>query len=658
MTPNRAEPFCALLERRLTRRRMLAAGSELALLTMAANAAWPGVNAGPLGFRTLRPNKLDAVTVPDGYSVKTVLRWGDPLFSGVAPLDPVSVAAGSLLEPAAAARQQKQFGFNCDGLGIFEIDGDRLVLCVNHEYPTAALLFPGWDEARSARRLGEFVRAHPAAVAVMQAAVGVSVVEVDRRSWKPRVDSRFNRRVTAQTEIELTGPAREHALLNPERHATLTVRGTLNNCAAGTTPWRTFLSAEENIDDFFGNGSADVPEDIARARRRLGVRPRESAYRWEFADERFDAGAHPTESLKFGWIVEVDPFDPASRPKKRTALGRFKHEGATPVVAPDGRVAVYLGDDQEFEYFYKFVTAGRFDPQRPSENRDLLDSGTLYVARFADDGSGQWLPLVFGAAGLTPENSFGSQADVLLRCREAADHLRATPLDRPEDVAVNPLTGNVYVALTQGLDRGRGPLNFGGRQVDSAVDGVNPRAPNPSGQIIELAESGADPTATTFHWDVFVLAGAPGRGELLATSSLAPAAPLPADATYYAGSRDAQALSAFANPDNLGFDAAGNLWIVTDGPQPDGNNNGCFVSATEGAERGRVRQFMCGPIGAEICGCEITADGRTLLLTIQHPGEGGSATAPNSHWPDGGEAAPRPTLVAIERDDGRGPVGS
>ncbi len=571
---------------------------------------------------------------------------------------PRPCASGGLLERGAAQRQERQFGFNCDGLGVFDLDDERLLVCVNHEYPTAALLFPGWEEARRERRLAEFVRARPQAVAFMQAAVGLSVVEIARDTWRPKLDSRYNRRVTARTEIELTGPAASHSLLNPRGSASPTVLGTLNNCAAGTTPWRTYLTAEENIDDFFGNGAAEVPDDVALARRRFGVHMRESGYRWEFADERFDAGKYPAESLKFGWIVEVDPFDPSARPKKRTALGRFKHEGATSVVAPDGRVVLYMGDDQEFEYFYKFVTVGRFDATDRGANRDLLDTGTLYVAKFFDDGRGEWLPLVYGEGPLKPENGFEAQADVVIRCREAADRLGATPLDRPEDVAVNPRTGNVYVACTKGDDRGRGKITFGGREVDADADAVNPRAPDPSGQILELAESGADPTSTTFRWGVLLLAGSPKAGELLAALPPAHGSALPADATYFGGSREPSELSAFANPDNLGFDAGGNLWIVTDGAQPDANNNGCFVCPTEGEQRGRVRQFMCGPVGAEICGCEITADGRTLLLTIQHPGEGGSASAPISHWPDGGGSAPRPSLIAIQRTDGKGSVGS
>jgi hypothetical protein len=433
----------------------------------------------------------------------------------------------------------------------------------------------------------------------------------------------------------------------------VTIDGTFNNCAGGTTPWGTYLTAEENTDDFFGNlEQAALAPELARAYQRFGARRRDSVYRWEAADPRFDVARTPGEPLKFGWIVEIDPRDAAQPIKKRTALGRFKHEGATTTLAHDGRVAAYMGDDEAFEYFYKFVTAERFDPEQPERNRDLLDSGTLYVAKFFADGTGEWLPLVWHEhAALTPEGGFDSQGDVVVRCREAADAVGATPLDRPEDVAVNPLNGRAYLSCTMN------PQRTDAATARAHADASSPRSPNPSGHVIELIEDGDDAAATRFRWEVFVLAGDPNAG-LLTALPRTEGLPLPPDATYYAGFADAAELSGFANPDNLGFDRYGNLWIVTDGAQPNGNNNGCFACPTTGEWRGAARQLMSGPIGAEICGCEITPDGRTIFLSVQHPGAGGSAAAPRSHWPDGGAAAPRDGLIAIYPEDAARKLGS
>jgi hypothetical protein len=648
----------ALLARRLNRRRLLGGGVELAAASLVmGSASAQTAFARRLGSARVAPSKADAVIVPGGYRADVLLRWGDPLFADSVALDAHAVAGGALLDPDAVAAQLGQFGYNCDGLGLFALDATRLLLCVNHEFPLPALLFPGWIEAREARALGAYVRARPSVVGYMQAAVGLSVVELERDGrWRYRQGSAYNRRVTAHTPIEIAGPARDHPLLNPKAEPTPRAFGTFANCAAGTTPWGTYLTAEENVDDYFGNGAAaQLDAATALAHRRFGFRQRDSAYRWEYADSRFDSAANPTESLKFGWIVEVDPFAPQRLPKKRTALGRFKHEGATTVLAPDGRAVVYMGDDQQFEYLYKFVSRARFDPERADANRDLLDDGTLYVARFAADGRGEWLPLAHGVhPELTVERGFASQGDVVLRCREAADRLGATPLDRPEDIAVHPRTRNVYVACTQNVGRDGGVVEVSGRLLDTATDRVSPRAPNAAGHVLELAEQGADAAATSFRWEIFILAGAPTGTQLVAALPPEHASSLAAEVTYFGGATDAEDLSAFANPDNLGFDADGNLWIVTDGNQPGDNNDGCFVCATEGPERGHVRQFMSGPLGAEICGCEFAPDGNTLFLTVQHPGEAGSATSPQSHWPDGGAASPRPSLVAIEPEaDGR-----
>ena len=659
MAPKSDTTPISLWHQRLTRRLLLGRGSELALLSALAPRYALAQRADPvrdLGFETVAPSNADAVVVPPGYRADVLIRWGDPLFPGVPPLDAHSVARGGLLEPSAARAQARQFGYNCDGMGLFDVGGGEALVCVNHEYPNPELLFPGFRAAQRARQAAAFVRENPQCVAFMQAAVGVSVAHFGSSpDWQLQIDSPLNRRITANTPIQLSGPVRGHELLKTAQDPTGTsVNGTIFNCAAGTTPWGTYLTAEEGVDSFFGNRrAARFTRDVERVHNRFRPRGLESRFRWEFADPRFDVALNPKEPFKFGWVVEIDPRDPSAPIKKRTALGRFKHEGATTVVAPDGRVVVYMGDDSEFEYLYKFVTRDAFEPENPEANVDLLDSGTLYVARFSEDGGGEWVPMVWGEhPELTEQHDFHSQGDVMLRCREAADLVGATPMDRPEDIAVSPVTNKVYVACTNNPDREDGELESSGRVVSAGSHSSNPRVPNPWGHIIEISEDGADAAAVAFRWEIFLLAGDPARGQFLAT--LAPhAGALDPDSTYYAGYAEPDSLSAFAAPDNLTFDDDGNLWITTDGDQPRGNNDGCYVCPTEGVARGAVQRFMSGPVGCEVVGCEITSDGISLLLGVQHPGEGGTVEEPISSWPDGGAAAPRPSVVLVRSEDPR-----
>jgi secreted PhoX family phosphatase len=456
----------------------------------------------------------------------------------------------------------------------------------------------------------------------MRASVGVSVLELERTAtcWKFVSDSPLNRRITADTPVEFAGPAARHPWLGGSESAPGTGPGTFGNCAAGATPWGTYLTAEENTNDFFGNGADAAFEPLLqRANERFRMRRGPSLFRWEVVDDRFDHAKFPAESMKFGWIVEIDPLNPDRTIKKRTALGRFRHEGATTVLNGANRPVVYMGDDAGFEYFYKFVSNRSYDPAGSGDTDSLLDDGTLYVARLNDDGSGDWLPLAYGwHEALTEANDFFSQADVVLRCREAADLVGATPLDRPEDVAVHPRDGRVYLACTQGTQRGLNrplpPDAEEGTEPEPfpAADRANPRGPNPYGHILEFTEAGNDAAADRFSWEVFILAGDPGqRG--LASSVIA--GRIGSAVAYYAGRGDSTGLSPFACPDNLGFDADGNLWIVTDGAQPNGNNNGCFVCRTDGPDRGIVKQFMSGPVGAELSGCTFTPDGQTLFLS-------------------------------------------
>jgi secreted PhoX family phosphatase len=381
-----------------------------------------------------------------------------------------------------------------------------------------------------------------------------------------------------------------------------------------------------------------------------------SIYGWDAQDARFDMRAEPNEPLRYGWMVEIDPHDPASVPRKRSALGRFQHEGANTIIAKSGHVAAYMGDDEKFEYVYKFVTRDRFDPKNPSANRDLLDYGTLYCARFDADGTGEWLPLVQDERGLLNSAAgFASQGDVVIKARAAADLLGATPMDRPEDVEPSPITGRIYIACTKSEDRAKpgADAEWQGRKIDTGLNAANPRPENTSGHIIEIAEAGDDATGTRFEWNVFLMAGDPSAGRYIVDARELAGGKLGSTDTYFAGYPQRADISVIHCPDNLGIDPQGRLWIVSDTDDHGRPNNGCFVVPTAGPERGRLQQLASGPAGCEVCGCEFTPDGRTLFLSIQHPGEGGTIENPRSHWPDGNGMPARATLLAVEREDGQ-----
>lgn len=668
---NKSPSFQSLLATRFTRRGVLQAGVALAPLALGGcttNLAREGSRADSgLTFAAIKGSAADAVILPPGYTHDIVVRWGEALFPGVPDLDASRLASGALLEREAAERQSKQFGQNCDAIHFFPLDGrsDHGILCVNNEFTEDALMYPGHEGFAGASRGGSraYVEQHPQIVGVSQAAQGVSVIEVirERGVWTRVKDSRYARRITANTPIDIGGPARGAALMQTRSDPNgVRALGTFGNCAGGRTPWGTYLTAEENIQDYFGNyallqNERGADDHVVASHARFAMWSTHSLYGWEAADERFDLIRNPTEPFRFGWIVEIDPRDPNRAPIKRTALGRFAHEGASSIVAQSGNVAVYMGDDAKFEYVYKFVSAGKFDAKNPAANRDVLESGTLYVARFDASGAGEWLPLVYDEKGpLNAAAGFRNQAEVLIKARAAASILGATPMDRPEDVDVNPVTGRIYVACTNNDRRAdeSKTASYRGREIDLGPNAANPRALNQYGHIIEIREAHDDHTSTSFSWEVFLLGGDPKGGTLLASLN-----DVRADSTYYAGYMNADDLSPIGSPDNLGFDRNGNLWIVTDGPQPDGSNNGCWVCPTTGPYRGRLQRFMSGPIGAEICGCELTPDNETLFLSIQHPGSGGSVTEPVSHWPDGPGTQPRASVIAI-RKEGGGPVGS
>lgn len=556
---------------------------------------------------------------PEGYHTDILLRWGDAVFADSPSFDPYQ---------QSAAAQERQFGFNNDFIGYYSLDAkadgrQRGLLCVNHEFTSTDLMFPGLAGRELTQRECE----------IEMAAHGSTVIEIEQDGeggWRPVVSSPYNRRVTAgSTPMEITGPAAGSDRLKTDDDPTgREAIGTMNNCAGAITPWGTYLMAEENINGYFlGELETDHPE--AENHKRFGVPA--GWYQWGRYYDRFDISKTPNEPNRFGWVVEVDILDPASTPKKRTAMGRLKHEGAENVVAPDGRVVFYMGDDQQFDYVYKFVTARAFDPDNREANRDLLDDGVLYVARFDADGGVAWLPLIFGESPLTPDNGFYSQGDVLIETRRAADLLGATPMDRPEDVEPNPVTGRVYVMLTNNI----------ARKTDE-TDAANPRGPNAFGHIIEIIEPGGDFTSTRSRWEMLVRCGDPAVPEIGAAWN---------DATSENGW--------FGAPDNCAVDPQGRLWVATDGNPYTGANDGLWAVSTDGALRGTGRAFFRAPNGAEITGPRFAPDGETLFLSVQHPGDGRTANfeAPTTRWPDFKDGAPpRPAVVAI-RKKGGGPIG-
>ena len=565
--------------------------------------------AGRIGFAPVAANGLDTVTVPPGYSWHIVARWGDPMWSDSIPFDQATRGSG--------ASQERAFGDNNDGMALFD-DGGRSVLAVNNEYVNRSVMYGGAGTGKPQN--ADDVRKG-------KAGHGVSIVEIAQGDgrWSIVVDSPYNRRITADTEMRITGPAAGHDLLKTAADPTGTSsRGTWNNCGNGRTPWGTYLACEENFNGYFS--SSDPGLALGAAFKRYGIKHEDRGYAWATADERFDIARHPNEPNRAGYVVEIDPLDPASTPKKRTALGRFKHENAEVVLAANGQVVVYMGDDERGEFLYKFVSDGTY--AEGGDNADLLESGRLFAATFADGGRGEWVELEPAATGMA------SQAEVCIHTRQAASAVGATTMDRPEWIAAHPMKAEVYCCLTNNKNRGVKP-NAGGDPTP--VGGPNPRGKNKYGQIVRWRPDGGDHLANGFDWDLFVVAGNPAVHD-----------------DDRAGSANVDADNMFNSPDGLGFDSNGTLWIQTDGKYSDSGdfegqgNNQMLVGDPE---TGEIRRFMVGPRECEVTGITWSTDRRTLFIGIQHPGEKGG-----SHFPDGGETAPRSCVVAITRDDG-GPMG-
>ena len=576
--------------------------------------------------------------VAEGHQADVLISWGDAVLPDAPPFDAFK---------QTAAAQRRQFGYNNDFLGYFPMPGAgdpsaHGLLCVNHEYTNEELMFPG--VGRQDRKFDKMTKE---LADIEMAAHGGSVIEIrkDGGKWRVVGDSKYARRIDATTQMEITGPAAGHPRMQTKADPTgRRVLGMFNNCAGGVTPWGTWLTCEENINFyFFGKLADDNPE--ARLHKRFSSPG--NILNWGQYDDRFDVTKEPREANRFGWVVEIDPFDPASTPKKRTAIGRMKHEGAAGIINKDGRYVIYTGDDQRFDYVYRFITRARVDTVNRAANRDILDDGTLSVARYDADGSLTWLPLVHGQGPLTEANGFASQADVVIGARLAADLLGATKMDRPEDVEANPKTNKVYVMLT--FNELRTPT---GTNPDTDVNVANPRAGSRFGHIIEMTPPDGDHTADKYTWDILVKCGDPSIAEVGATFS---------SSTTRNGW--------FGMPDNLAFDSEGRLWIATDGNsgKRTQRTDGIWGLETEGPGRGTSKHLFRGPTGAEICGPCFTPDDQTLFVAVQHPGEADETDPsappatfenPSTRWPDFKDnVPPRPSIVAITRIGG-GRVGT
>ena len=599
--------FDAVVASAISRRGLLggalAFGSFTALSGITApNAA--SASTSRFAFDAIGASTADGIQVPAGYKVDIVARWGDPLFSDAPEFDEAT--------RGTAASQERAFGDNSDGMDII-VHGDKLLLTVNNEYTNRAIL---WGNNPDGKAVTDDD------VAKGMACHGVTVMEVAQNgdAWGVVKDSRFNRRITPQTDMAMTGPAAGHDLMKTAADPTgTTSKGTWNNCGNGMTPWGTYLACEENFNGYFS--AADENHEVSPELARYGVSASDWGYGWAKIDDRFDVSKNPNEPNRAGYVVEIDATDPTSTPKKRTALGRFKHENAECVVNNDGRVVIYMGDDERGEFLYRYISDGVFAPGADTD--DLMENGTLYAAKFADDGTGQWLELSEANTGMT-------KAEICIHTRQAASKMGATTMDRPEWVTANPNAAEVYCALTNNKNRGIKP-NAGGDET--SVGGPNPRENNQFGQIVRWWPDDADHTSATFAWDLYCLAGNPTVHEGL-----------------NAGSDNVTEANMFNSPDGIKFDSNGLLWIQTDGNyknEGDFSGQGNNQMLAGDPVTGEIRRFMVGPNECEVTGLTWSPDRRTMFVGIQHPGERG-----NSHWPSGGTSVPRSAIVAVTREDG------
>lgn len=592
--------FDGVMSRRLFLRGSATLGAAAFVMTagLAPTRAMAASKAG-FKFSPIAANVADTVTVPEGFSTQIVVRWGDPMNSATPAFDHGS--------RGTAKSQAQAVGDNNDGMDMFEVEG-RNVLVFNNEYTNRSVTFGNRDSKlpETDDDVNKGKMAH-----------GLTLIEVAEANgqWQIVMDSPLNRRVTPDTAFEVVGPARgSHLLKTSADKAGTRVLGTFNNCGNGRTPWGTYLACEENFNGYFSasDGEGFVQTD---AQKRYGIASggKDWGYAWAKTDTRFDVNAEPNEPHRHGWVVEIDPAG-RRQPVKLTALGRFKHENAEVVLSNDGHAVVYLGDDERGEFLYRFVSRDTYI--EGGDNSTLLHHGELFAAKFEDDGRGTWLNLK--DAGMSDD-------ETLVFARMAASRVGATTMDRPEWVAANPHKTEAYVALTNNKYRGE--------RESQPLNAANPRTQNPYGHIVRWAPAQADHGSDAFVWDVYAMAGNPTLHDDL-----------------MGGSANITPDNMFNSPDGLKFDAAGNLWIQTDGNYSNekgfagmGNNQMLMGDP----ETGEIHRFMVGPKECEITGLTWSLDRKTMFVGIQHPGEKGG-----SHWPEGGDAVPRSAIVAVKRDDG------
>lgn len=698
-----------ILETSMTRREVMsgltAATAVVAGGSVLSACSSDGAPMAPVvGVSSVSKSLADRVVVPSGYSASVLLSTGDGIYSDTPAYANDGTDTG--FDQRIGDQNDGMYYFGMSAAGTFApTASDRGLLCINHEALLEAFLHPaGTNFGRTVTSGTPPVtspNARPSAQVLKETeAHGVSVNEIAKNAMGkfetvkvPRAAGLRTRRITTRTPMVMSGPAAGDDRLKHKSYTAnggtfgdgINVQGTLNNCANGYTPWGTYLTVEENWAGYFFRNKSDQArrDDLERYSIRT-INATGTAVdfvgfqglNWDLAaggeDEfkRFDctaSGATATDDFRnvpntFGWVVEIDPFNPTAAIKKRTAIGRRNGEGCWPAPARAGQpVVFYTGDDSRFEYIYKFVSTANWDPADVgggvAAGDKYLDSGKLYAAKLNPDGSGEWLELAPGKNGLSAANGFGTQADIAIVTRRAADIAGATSMDRPEWAAVNPSTGEVFFTLTNNSGRGNGtatelPEIYKGNK-DIGPDAANPRAGNTHGHIIRMREDGGSNAATSFRWEIMVFGS---RSDNAATNL-----------------SELDATSDFSSPDGLWMDPRGLLWIQTDdgsnftnGATALSNNQMLVTIPGEFGQRPTIRRFFVGPKGCEITGADITPDGKTMFVNVQHPGEGttnvGDPATYVSKWPAGPDATvvpsssstsrPRSSTVVVTKNDG------